>query len=243
MTDTLANEILQNLGLSKNESKVYFALVRLKTASVNEISREANVPRVNAYDILQSLKAKGLVGTITKANKMFFEPANPDILTELLEKKKKELLETENSIKDLKTLFQAKQTPQDVKIFKGKLGIKTILKDVLTSKTEILNFGSSGMFPNFYPEYFDIWESQRAKQKIKMRIVTSKSMKGKVTTKKLQIIRFLDMEFKNQTSTFIYDNKVAIFIWTENPLAILIKDKEFSNSNRNYFEYLWNNSN
>lgn len=238
----MTNEILQNLGLSKNESKVYFALVKLKTASVNEISREANVPRVNAYDILQSLKAKGLVGTITKANKMFFEPANPQILSELLEKKKKELSETEESIKNLKAIFEAEQIPQDVRVFKGKLGIKTILKDVLTSKTELLNFGSSGMFPSFYPEYFDIWESQRTKQKIKMRIVTSKSMKGKTITKKLQTIRFLDMEFKNQTSTFIYDDKVTIFIWTENPLAILIRDKEFSNSNRNYFEYLWINS-
>jgi len=50
------------------------------------------------------------------------------------------------------------------------------------------------------------------------------------------------MEFKNLTSTFIYENKVAIFIWTGNPIAILIQDKEFSNSNRNYFEYLWTNS-
>jgi hypothetical protein len=50
------------------------------------------------------------------------------------------------------------------------------------------------------------------------------------------------MKFKNQTSTFIYEDKVAIFLWTENPLAILIRNKEFSNSNRNYFEYLWTNS-
>ncbi len=235
----MVNEILQNLGLTKNESKVYFALVKLKTSSVNEISREANVPRVNTYDILHSLKAKGLVGTITKSNKMLFEPADPKVLSELLEKKKKELLETENSINSLKSLFEIEQTSQDVKVFKGKPGIKTILKDALTSKTEILNFGSSGMFPSFYSEYFDIWESQRIKQKIKMRIVTSKSMKEKVKIKKLQIIRFLDMEFKNQTSTFIYEDKVAIFIWTENPLAILIKEKEFSNSNRNYFEELW----
>lgn len=238
----MANDILQNLGLTKNESKVYFALVKLKQASVNEISREANVPRVNAYDILQSLKAKGLVGTITKANKMFFEPADPEILLELLEKKKKALSETENSIKSLKTLFETEQALQDVRVFKGKIGIKTVLQDALSSKTEILNFGSSGMFPKFYSEYFNIWESLRAKRKIKMRIVASKSIFGKIPIKKFQTIRFLDTEFKNQTSTFIYEDKVAIFIWTENPIAILIKDKEFSNSNRNYFEYLWVNS-
>lgn len=235
----MIDEILQNLGLSKNESKVYFALVKLKTASVNEISREANVPRVNAYDIIQSLKAKGLVGTITKSNKMFFEPADPVVLSELLEKKKKDISETEKSIYTLKNLFESEQTSQDINVFKGKLGIKTVLKDALESKTEILNFGSSGMFPTFYSEYFDIWESQRANRKIKMRIVASNSIRGKVHVKKLQSIRFLNLEFKNQTSTFIYEDKVAIFIWTENPIAILIKETAFAESNRNYFESLW----
>jgi len=235
----MVNEILQNLGLSRNESKVYFALIKLKNASVNELSREANVPRVNTYDILQSLKYKGLVGTITKENKLFFEPSNPENLKEMLEKKKKDLLETENSIENLISIFNSEQGQQDVKVFKGKLGIKTILKDVLTTKTEILNFGSSGFFPDYYPEYFDIWESQRARQKIKMLIVTSNLVRDKVKSKKLQQIRFLDMEFTNQTSTFIYEDKVAIFIWTENPLAILIKEREFSISNKNYFESLW----
>lgn len=235
----MTNEILQNLGLSKNESKVYFALIELKSASVNEISREASVPRVNTYDILQSLRTKGLVGTITKTNKTLFEPANPEILKELLENKRKSLNETEKEISNLKLLFKQEKTAQDIKVFKEKLGIKTVLKDVLSSKKEILNFGSSGMFPKFYPEYFDIWESQRIKQKIKMRIVASKSIKNKVPKKKLQKISYIGMEFKNLSSTFIYDNKVAIFLWTKNPIAILIEDKNYSDSNRNYFEYLW----
>lgn len=235
-------EILQNLGLSKNESKVYFALIKLKSASVNELSRESNVPRVNSYDILQSLKSKGLVGTITRSNKLYFEPAEPKTLLKLLEKKKEGLKETSLAIEDLKEMFQQESFIQDIKVFKGKTGIKTILEEALNSKTEILNFGSSGMFPKFYPEYFDVWEAQRVKQRINMRIVASKSLKGKLPKKKLQIIRFLDIEFKNLTSTFVFDDNVAIFVWTENPLAILIKEKEFASSNKSYFEYLWENS-
>ncbi|MDP2947356.1 MAG: helix-turn-helix domain-containing protein [Nanoarchaeota archaeon] len=145
------NTILQNLGLSKNESKVYFALIKIKSASVNEISRESGVPRVNSYDILESLKNKGLVGTITKANKLFFEPANPEVLFELLDKKRKNILETEESVINLKTLFESEKIFQDVKVFKGKWGIKNALKETLNSKTEILNFGSAGMFPKFFP--------------------------------------------------------------------------------------------
>lgn len=64
-------------------------------------------------------------------------------------------------------------------------------------------------------------------------------IKSKVPRKKLQNIKFLNFDFKNSTSTFIYENKVAIFFWTENPIAILIEDKEYAISNKNYFEYLW----
>lgn len=233
--------LLQNLGLTKNESKIYYALVSLKSASVNELSRKTDVPRVNIYDILESLKSKGLVASVTKSNKMYFEPANPERLKELLEKKQEEMKKVAIEVDVLKKIFLDKNIRSDVGLFKGKLGIKSVLKEALNEK-EILNFGSSGMFPKTYPEYFDIWESQRAKNKIHMRIVASKNLKGKIPEKKLQTIRFLDHEFSSLTSTFIFGEKVATFIWTDEPFAILIENAQLAESQRNYFEFLWKNS-
>ncbi|MCX6750579.1 MAG: hypothetical protein NTZ83_03925 [Candidatus Pacearchaeota archaeon] len=232
-------EELQILGLTKNESKVYTALVKLNLASVNEISRKTNVPRVNIYDILESLKSKGLVASITKSNKQFFEPANPERLNELFEQKQKEISNTKKAIQELFEEFNKNSEKKDVALFKGKLGIKSVLKDVLNSKTEIINYGSTGKFPETYKEYFDIWEDSRIRNKIKMRIVTSKSIRGKHPKKKLQEVRYLDLEFTNLTSTFIYENKVAIFTWTGDPVAILIENSELAESYRNYFESLW----
>ena len=234
----MKTELLQNLDLTKNEAKVYTALVKLKFASVNEIYRESDVPRVNIYDVLESLKAKGLVASVTKANKMYFEPADPQRLKELFEKKKKEMVDVEKRIEELSEIFSRPFPKREIGLFKGKLGLKTVMKDALTAKTEILDYGS-GLFPSTYPTYSKIWESHRIQNKIKMRIVTSKTFKGKLPKKKLQIIKYLDMEFKNLTSTFIYDNKVAFLMWTEDPIAILIENKELADSYRNYFEVLW----
>jgi len=235
----MEKELLQNLGLTKNEAKVYKALVRLKFASVNEIYRASDVPRVNAYDVLESLKAKGLVASATKANKMYFEPADPQRLREMYEKKKKEMDEVEKNIGQLSAVFAQPSKKRDVGLFKGMLGLKSVMKDVLTAKTEILDYGS-GLFPIAHRSYSRIWESHRIRKKISMRIVTSKSSRGKAPKKRLQTIRYLDMEFKNLSSTFIYDNKVAILMWVEEPLAILIENKEIADSYRNYFEVLWN---
>jgi len=232
-------ERLQILGLTKNESKIYTTLIKLNSASVNEISKHTNVSRVNIYDVLESLKSKGLVASVTKSNKNFFEPANPERLEEIFEQKQKEISETEKTIQELTQEFNKHSEKKDVALFKEKLGIKSVLKDALNSKTEIINYGSTGKFPEVYKEYFDIWEDSRIKNKIKMRIIASKSVRGKTPEKRLQEVRYLDLEFTNLTSTFIYENKVAIFTWTEEPLAILIENSELAESYRNFFESLW----
>ena len=232
-------ELLENTGLSKNESKTYLALIRLGSASVSDIAKKTNVHRVNIYDVLESLQKKGLVASVIKANKKIFTPSNPEELKKIIKEKERELKETEKGLSELSNIYKEGTIKKNVQVFKGKLGIKTVLKEILDSKTEIINFGSSMKFPNFYPEYFDVWESKRIKKGIKMRIVTSKSIKGKVPAKRLQKIKFLKMEFENKTSTFVYDEKVASFIWVEEPIAILIQNTELAESHRNYFNFLW----
>ena len=232
-------ENLEGLGLTKNEAKIYFALIKLQNASVSEIYRACNVPRTNIYDVLESLKSKGLVATITKSNKMFFEPANPEQLKELYAKKEQQLQKAKAEILNLETMFKNTPEKNEAGIFKGKLGIKTVLKEALNSKTEIINYGSGGFFPEYYKEYYSTWESERLKKRIKMRILASITVKGKVPKKKLQEFKYVTTNFTNLTSTFVFDNKVAFLIWTNSPLAILIENKELAESHRNYFEELW----
>ena len=76
-----------------------------------------------------------------------------------------------------------------------------------------------------------------------MRIVLSDSKKKTTKKEKLQEIRYINQEFKNLTSTIIYDSKVAILIWNESPLGILIDNIETADAYRNYFEVLWKDAN
>ncbi len=237
----MAFENLQNLGLTKNETCVYVALVKLKHACVSEIYRESGVPRVNIYDVLESLKSKGLVSSVTRSNKKHFEPANPTDLKEIYEKKKKEMLEVEKNISQLSAIFTQDPAKKEIGLFKGKLGIRSVMNDALNAKTDILDFGSA-TFPMRYPKDHYIWESKRAREKIKMRIITPKSTRGIFKVKKYQYVRYIDSEFENLTSTFIYDDKVAMLLWAEDPFAILIENKELAASYRNYFEVMWQKS-
>ena len=239
-------ESLQNLGSSKNESQVYLALLKLGSASVNEIARHADVHRVNIYDTLERLHQKGLISSIMKSNKKYFEVANPkEKLNELIDKKEKEISFVKKSLPEMISVYQDSANKQNAHIFKGSLGIKSVLKDILSSKPkEILDIGASKSgLPYLLPDYFKIWDSQRIKSKIKIKIITSSKLPKKLKNRRLQEIKFVNQEFEASSSTLIYNDKVAIFMWIESPIAILIESKELANSYKNYFNLLWEKKN
>jgi hypothetical protein len=55
-------------------------------------------------------------------------------------------------------------------------------------------------------------------------------------------IRYIPKEYFTPTEITIYRDKVAIFILTPNPKAILIKSKAVSESYRKHFNFMWLNA-
>ena len=90
--DVIKEEALIGLGLTKNEAKVYLALLKLGSATAVEITKQSHVHRVNAYDVLERLQQKGLIATVFSAKKRVYEAANPEQLATLI-KEKQELLD------------------------------------------------------------------------------------------------------------------------------------------------------
>ena len=56
----------------------------------------------------------------------------------------------------------------------------------------------------------------------------------------LTIIKYVPEKFNSSVSTYIFDNKVALIMWVDNPMGIIIEHKAVYESYRNYFDYLWN---
>ncbi|MGB9740994.1 MAG: helix-turn-helix domain-containing protein, partial [Candidatus Bathyarchaeales archaeon] len=51
---------LMLFGLSKNEAKIYLALLQLKQASTSAIAKLSNVPRQETYRVLPRLEKLGI---------------------------------------------------------------------------------------------------------------------------------------------------------------------------------------
>jgi HTH-type transcriptional regulator, sugar sensing transcriptional regulator len=233
----MREEQLQKAGLSPNESKCYLVLLKIGFASANEVSRKSGVHRVSVYDALRGLSEKGLISQITKDNKLVFEAGNPEKILELINQKEVQLEEAKKIMPSLILDFNMAKEKQEIHSYKGTAGIKNILNEMLRSKTEILDFGAEYKIKEYLPYDYPKWDKERINKKIKMRIVAN--IKIKPTKIPLTNIKYVPSEFNSSVSTYIFDDKVALIMWVDKPLGILIEHKSVHDSYKNYFEYLW----
>jgi len=94
-------EILRKIGLTESEIKVFQALSKVGSAPVSDLVQKTHLHRTNLYDILERLREKGIISSITKNNVKYFSILEPKNLLNLLEKQKKELTSTETEILEL----------------------------------------------------------------------------------------------------------------------------------------------
>jgi len=233
-------ERLERLGLSQNESKCYLTLLKIGSASANEVSRHSGIHRVSVYDALRGLREKGLISQITKESKLLFEATNPERVLDIIKEKQEELENIKDLVPELLQDFKQVKQKQEVHSFKELNGIKNILQEMLKSKSEIVGFGSEFRIKEFLPYYYKHWDKERVKSKITMRIVANEKIKP--IKLPLTKIKFVPSKFNSSVSTYLFNDKVALFMWVESPLGIIIEHKDVYNSYKNYFEYLWKTS-
>jgi sugar-specific transcriptional regulator TrmB len=77
-------ESLKSLGLTKYEALVYIALLKLVSATANEVHGISGVPRASVYTVIDQLLDKGLVSVSQSAPKRFAAFPPEDAITKLL---------------------------------------------------------------------------------------------------------------------------------------------------------------
>ena len=236
-------EVLVKVGLTKNEARVYIALLRLGSASVTEISQKSKVERTLVYGVLERLMEKGLVSSIIKINKRYFEPADPAKILETLKEKERII---EQPIPELREIYQSVGKKQEIHHFKGKNGLRNILETLLESGKETKEwfiFGTTERTKELLPSYLPQFHRKRIEQGIKFKAIYSTDSKERgLEVKKLKLteVRFLPKEYTTPTAVSIVGNKVAILLWSiENPLGVIIENEEVANDFKKYFNLLW----
>ncbi len=230
-------KVLERAGLAKGEIEVYLTLLKIGSSLVSKIAQETGLHRTNIYDTLEKLREKGLVSYVIKENRKYYSASNPEKLLDYIREREKEI---EMILPELQNYMALPRSESVVEIYKGKEGLKSVLKDILKEKKDYVVFEEEGYIQKVLPYFYLQFNKQMNKSKIRVKVLT-KEVKN-IAKRSLMQIKYLPKFPSFPSATAIYGDKVAIFVWDEPYHAILIKSKQVADSYRSFFEVLWKQS-
>jgi sugar-specific transcriptional regulator TrmB len=232
--------VLQELGFSRNEAKVYLTLLKLGSTKTGALVKETGLHRVIVYDVLNSLIKKGFASYVKRGNWKYFQAVDPDELLNLLEERKRRI---EGILPELKKLKKPAVENVKVEVYRGKEGLKTGLNDILKEGRDYYMIGYTGAARHLARHWFAHWQKRRAKMKLRRTILFPDYMRGQDVTKyPITMKKFLPKGYFTPASTIIYGvDKILIFLpFTDDFLGIIIKSREVWESYKSEFDVLWN---
>ncbi|MBD3362502.1 hypothetical protein GF362_02175 [Candidatus Dojkabacteria bacterium] len=256
--DAIKN-FLEKLGLSQDEIKIYLTLLIKGNLSVSSISQENKIERTKVYRILDKLISKGFINKIATELGDLFQPAGFEAIKLAVLAREKELeslkAEFSNFKKDIELAQKAEKTiGTDVKFYMGKRGIKQMVWNVTKANTEIKKILNKTAIKflgkNFWNEFRNAnrinGQSARALYS-KEYLDSLGELKAEYTDEMVahsihQTYKFLPKEvFEIRNYVFLYNDKVAIFNWSQNEIyGIEIKSRDVSTMLNQVYEMLWN---
>lgn len=231
-------KILQNIGLSEKEAKVYLTLLELKEALPSSISRRSGIKRPTTYVILEQLQEKGIVSHIKKGAWEYFQAINPH---SLLEKEYNRYHSLEAVLPELLAMHQRYAITPQMQVFEGKEGLIRIMEDTLTSSEDIfvwadVELASLTVLEDYYPTYI----RKKVKNNLWVRGVCCYDeealkfkQKGENELRELYLIPKDKYPFKNEID--IYDDKVAI-ISHQDKVGVIIQNKNIADTQKAIFK-------
>ena len=243
--DIMELEILEKVGLSKGEIKIYKALLNLGNSSINKIHERTGIERRNIYDILNKLIEKGLVSYTNENKKRTFQVTDPKRIISYIQEKKDNLENIERGIiKEIPLLIKKIQTSKpkiNAEVYRGFDGVKAVWEDMLNYK-ETYWIGSGRYVPKNLPTFFKSWNRRRVKLKVCWWDLFRNEFRNKIKLYRYEKIKFLPAEFSgNPTVIAIYGNKVVNFIFGKEVFAFVIESEELAENYKKYHKYLWDN--
>jgi sugar-specific transcriptional regulator TrmB len=231
-------EALEKAGLTKNQAKIYVSLLKLGEATAQQIMKESGLHRSRIYDGLENLSAQGIVSSIVKDFRKYFQAIKPEKLLDFAEEKKEALQQV---IPELKKIEGMKKEEIDASIYKGKEGLKSIHYEMLKEGKDIFVLGAKGYIFSDMPYFVDNFEKQRQKKKMRMFCLwDNEEAKKRAERQTLVKGKLLLKGFESKGVVNIFGDKVAIVLWKEKyPSGFLIDNKDIADSYRKWFDLIW----
>lgn len=237
-------EELEQIGLSKNEAKIYLALLKIGPSTSGKIIKETGIHVSAVYYALDNLIKKGLATYVSKANRKHFQASDPEQLSLLLEEKEKIL---DKVIPDLENIQKPIEEPVITIVHEGYKGFKGVYDKILKTLKKGEEYSVFGARQIGDPSNETLntmlinYHKQREKKGIKVKLIFNEDVRERIL-KKTKSFRYIELKFmKTPTNshTVIYADRVVNFLFTKRLIAIEIISEEIAKSYKEFFKLMW----
>lgn len=232
---------LLDLGLSEAEAKLYLALLGLGRARASIVARNTGTKRTTVYAMLKSLVEKGFVVMYLHGNAQLYYAERPERVRNQFNKRLSSFTEF---IPQLEAIAK-KDAPinglrriesvSELKHFYG-----NILHDYAGKNYDII--GNRFSWQDLDKEFFVRFRRERAKAKIKTRLLLTHNSKSEDSLDNLPLkrtVKYLPAKYSFNSTIDIYRDKILIVSPDLSTLAVVIEMPAMTDVFKTIFDLLW----
>lgn len=239
MDESKITEVLESVGLHKNEILIYIDLIKVGSSSAHDIATRTKIHRPNVYDTLEKLSKKGIVTQSIENNKKIFYPVPPKSLMSYLKQREYDL---QNIIPEMEKIHSKPKEERRVTMSEGIRAIRNILDSFLETNEPIYVYGIPKTAIEDLGGFIEDFHKRRVEKKILMKHIYNKNAYKRI--KELNSLehteaRYLPSLYDTTITTNICGNKVVLIFWEDPICAIIIENQSIANSYKRYFDIIW----
>lgn len=231
---------LQQFGLTEKQARVYLATLELGSAPVNWIAKKASIPRPTCYDILDSLKMSGIASSFVKKKTRYYSVEEPKKIIQLAQQRADALKEV---LPQLEARYGLAREQPKVRFFQGQEGMKQIFEEILTDGREYLSFSSSDDLFRTFEDYHLAFVLRRVRERIPARVILRDSPlareRQRLGPRELRTVKLIPREFDYHGMVAVFGDKIAMFSFVKEYIAVVIESQELAAIQRAMFEFIW----
>ncbi len=230
--------VLEDLGLSKGEIKVYLTLLEFGSTKVGKVIEKSKMASSAVHNSLNILVEKGLVSYIKKGKIKFYQAVPAKQLIDFIEDKKKRVLQILPELELKQRLVEEKQ---EAEIFEGQKGVMAMLN-------RLIEEGEKGdeyrFFATFLEErneeiqnFFRKFDIKRRDKGLMVNGLAQRKIKHLFEGRKVLKMKFVDFPIPSDIS--IFKGKVAFIAWGDKQVGYLIRSPQIYEMFGNFFDGIW----
>src|SRR3989344_2122316 len=240
---------LENIGLSKAETKVYLASLEFGESLHKTLAERAGIKRPTLYEILPKLLEKGLLKETIKGKRKYIVAED---ISFYLEEKKGQLDEVQEIVPELRMLLSTAKSKPSIFLYEGVEGIKKVYHDHLLQRKPILEFvGIENIHPELQKYISNYYIPERARRKIDLKMLISGPTKADIfnvrsnSLERREVKTINDESFQIPLGLDIYGDNISITLHRKNSemIGLIIRSKEIATMMHSIFEFICKQAN